>query len=120
MHGQKHKPSMAKADDLGIAVGVGVMRNGFRVTSQRTGSTIWIPNFSLKYKIVSRIPDSKSTCGSHPSSFLARVISGLLTLGSSTGSGLVIISDLASVISRILLAKSSIVISRGLPIFTGS
>jgi len=92
MHGQKHKPSMAKADDLGIAVGVGVMRNGFRVTSQGTGSTVWIPNFSLKYKIVSRIPDSKSTCGSHSRSFLAPVISGLRTLASSSACGLVIIS----------------------------
>src|SRR6266436_3784484 len=37
---------------------------------------LWIPNFSLKYKIVSRIPVSKSIFGSHPRSVRARLISG--------------------------------------------
>jgi hypothetical protein len=52
--------------------------------------------------------------------FRAREISGWRTFGSLTGSGSVIICDLAPVISRILLAKSRMVISRGLPMFTGS
>ena len=40
-----------------------------------------------KYSIVSRMPTSKSTFGSQPSTALARVMSGWRTFGSSTGSG---------------------------------
>src|SRR5208282_4094257 len=42
---------------------------------------------TLKYEIVSRIPDSKSTFGSQQRSCRARVISGRRTFGSSTGTG---------------------------------
>src|SRR5205807_8259499 len=75
---------------------------------------------SLKYSIVLRIPSSKSTFGSQPSTFLARVMSGCLTFGSSTGNGLYSIEDLVPVIRWISSANCWIVISRGLPRFTGS
>jgi hypothetical protein len=60
---------------------------------------------SWKYKIVSRIPDSKSTFGSQPRSLRAREISGRRTFGSSSGKGFLIISDFEPVICRILSAN---------------
>ena len=67
-----------------------------------------------------RIPSSNSTLGSQPRIFFARVMSGWRTFGSSTGSGLYLIFDFVPVMRMISSANCLIVISRGLPMFTGS
>src|SRR5262249_23699501 len=70
--------------------------------------------------MVRRSPSSVSTRGSQPSSARARVMSGWRTLGSSSGSGPNTISLVEPVTRTMRLARSSNVISCGLPMLTGS
>src|SRR5712692_349739 len=76
--------------------------------------------FVRKYSSVFTRPSSSGTCGSHRSTVRARVMSGWRTFGSSVGSGLWTILLFEAVILMIVRAISSIVVSRGLPMFTGS
>ena len=66
------------------------------------------------------MPSSKSTFGSQPSRVLARVMSGWRTFGSSTGKGLYSSCDFVPVRRWMCSPNALIVISRGLPMFTGS
>ncbi len=67
-----------------------------------------------------RIPSSKSTRGSQPSTFRARVMSGRRTRGSSWGSGLWTMGTSRPHRRCTERANSRMVISCGLPMFTGS
>src|ERR1700722_12723065 len=79
----------------------------------------WFQTFVLKYAIVSVSPSARCTLGSHLRIFLALVMSGLRCLGSSCGSGLKTILLFERVALMICSANWTIVISAGLPMFTG-
>ena len=65
------------------------------------------------------MPSARFTCGSHLRMVFALVMSGFRCLGSSCGNGLKTILLLDFVALMMASANSSIVISRGLPMFTG-
>src|SRR5665213_1974265 len=79
----------------------------------------WFQTFLRKYAIVSVRPSASFTFGSHFRIFLALVMSGLRCFGSSCGSGLKMILLFDFVARIICSANCSIVISVGLPMFTG-
>ena len=66
-----------------------------------------------------RCPPAGRSCGSHPSSRRASVMSGQRRVGSSVGSGSKTTSDVDPVTSRTKCARSSIERSSGLPMLTG-
>ena len=77
-------------------------------------------SFVLKYSIVLPRPSSSETFGAHSRIVVARVMSGLRTFGSSTGSGLWTMRLDDPVSRRIVRAISSMVSSCGLPMLMGS
>ncbi len=70
--------------------------------------------------MVSRRPSSRGTLGSQPSSVRARVMSGWRCFGSFWGSGWKMIFPPPPAAARTASANWRMVISRGLPMFTGS
>src|SRR4029079_5161355 len=78
------------------------------------------PSAGLKYSMVFLSPSPSAPCGSQPPrSFRARVMSGCRTFGSSTGRGRKTISLLLFVSALMRSANSRMVVSIGLPQFTG-
>ncbi len=72
-----------------------------------------------KYSTVRASPSWSGTVGSHPSSSLARLMSGLRRAGSSVGSGRCCTGQLLSVRAMTCFASSSTVNSPGLPRLIG-
>jgi len=83
-----HVPVVALSSDRGVAGNGHPYRDGTGIRRFNGAVNPHLLYFTSgrKYSMVWRRPSSSVTFGSHPSSFLAFVISGLRCLGSSSGS----------------------------------
>src|SRR5690606_14494261 len=111
------EPRRPGADDDHLEVGPGFGR--CRHPDQTARTTAGSSSVARNQSMVRRRPSARSTFGSQPSTARARLMSGLRTVGSSSGRGTYSSGLSEPTRSRTSSASSVIDTSHGLPMFTG-